>query len=325
MAQRLLLVALVAVLAIFLAARQIAALPSDPIETEPAESWGRFMQYGGASTATAVAPAKARSSSADRLPSAPPGLPPPAAGPGMEPGATPSRAGPQGFEQRRVEARRFLATLHRDFLGREGDAEALRLWADLIAAGTQTREQAVEHFLDSAANLEGAAPLARLYLATFQRAPDEAGWSHWRSLVASGHSLETISDAFAASDEFASAYGGMNESQFVDLAYRNTLGRAPTPAELAQWQSGLFSGITTRGRVLLALSESSEFRDAVTNEVNASLLYSGLLGRTPDAPGFAAWMRTLEREPLTRSALIARFLDSPEYRARTITAATPGH
>ncbi|MCM2329102.1 MAG: DUF4214 domain-containing protein [Lysobacter sp.] len=228
------------------------------------------------------------------------------------------------LDVRRAEARRLLTALYRDLKGREGDPDAIAMWADLIAAGTMTREQAVEHFLDSARSLQTSVPLARLYFASFQRVPDEAGWSHWRDVAASGQSLQTISDAFAASDEFAAIYGGLGDPQFLDLAYRNTLGRSPNPAELAQWQSQLASGGATRGRVLLALSESPEFREAVTNEVNASLLYSGLLGRTADAPGFAAWMRTIEQQRLTRSALISGFLDSPEYRARTATAGSPG-
>lgn len=227
------------------------------------------------------------------------------------------------YEQRREGAARFLAALYRDFTGSEGDAQAIALWADLIAAGTLTREQAVEHFLDSAPQLEGAAPLARLYLAFFQRVPDEAGWRHWRALFAGGRTLEDIGDSFAASREFAARFGGLDDGAFVDFAFRNTLGRDPTSLERAEWRSQLATGLATRGRVMLSLSESPEFREAVANQVDASLLYSGLLGRTGDAPGLAAWMRTMQEQARTRSWMIAGFLDSAEYRAR-IGAGEPG-
>ncbi|MBX3675091.1 MAG: DUF4214 domain-containing protein [Burkholderiales bacterium] len=228
------------------------------------------------------------------------------------------------FERRRADARLFLAGLYREFLGRAGDETAIALWADLIAAGTLTREQAVEYFLDTSPAFQAAAPLARLYLGAFQRAPDEAGWRHWRSLLVSGGSLDAVADAFVAGDEFAATHGRPGDDAFVALAVRNTLGREPTPAELAHWGSQLASGLLTRGGVLLAMTESPEFRAAVASEVDASLLYSALLGRSADLPGFSAWMRTARERGLTRAAMIAGFLDSPEYRARAATAGSLG-
>jgi hypothetical protein len=251
------------------------------------------------------------------------GAVPPSGHPGQPMPNTASASAPD-FEARRAEARRFLAGLYRDFHGREGEAEVIAMWADLIAAGTLTREQAVEHFLDSAPSLQLAAPLARLYLAAFRRAPDEAGWRHWRSVLDSGRSLDAIGEAFASSEEFATTYGGMDDAHFIDLAYRNTLERPPSAQERAQWESRLASGLGTRGDVLLALSESPEFVRATTHEVSASLLYSGLLGRSADPAGFAAWMQTADREGFTRTAMIAGFLGSTEFQARTRTADFPG-
>lgn len=242
----------------------------------------------------------------------------------VAPPTGPPLAADAAFERRRADARLFLAGLYREFLGRAGDETAVALWADLIAAGTLTREQAVEYFLDASPAFQAAAPLARLYLAAFQRAPDEAGWRHWRSLLVSGGSLDAIADAFVASDEFAAIHGRLGDDAFVALAIRNTLGRDPTPAELAHWGSQLASGLLTRGGVLLAMTESPEFRAAVASEVNASLLYSALLGRSADLPGFSAWMRAARERGLTRAAMIAGFLDSPEYRARAATAGSPG-
>lgn len=247
--------------------------------------------------------------------------------PGLRADAAPAApswaAADLAFERRRADARAFLVGLYREFLGREGDEAAIGLWADLIAAGTLTREQAVEHFLDASPAFQAAAPIARLYLAAFERAPDEAGWRHWRSLLVSGLPLDAIGDAFAASEEFASLHGALADGPFVEFAYRNTLGRDPTPGELAHWQSRLASGLLTRGGVLLAMTESPEFRSAVASEVDASVLYSALLGRSADLPGFAAWMRAAREQRLTRAAMIAGFLDSPEYRARAATAGSP--
>lgn len=70
---------------------------------------------------------------------------------------------------------------------------------------------------------------------------------------------------------------------------------------------------------MVALSESEEFREAVRGEVDAVLLYAGLLGRAADSPGFAGWLGFLQ-DGNSRQALIRGFLTSAEFRSRVMAA-----
>lgn len=101
--------------------------------------------------------------------------------------------------------------------------------------------------------------ILRLYTAYFGREPDLAGYDYWvgafgRELAG----LPTMSQAFADSEEFRVTYGSLDNAQFVDLVYRNVLGREPDPAGLDHWVRALDSGYP-RGSVMIAFSESEEY------------------------------------------------------------------
>jgi hypothetical protein len=220
-----------------------------------------------------------------------------------------------------ADSRAFVERLYRNFFGLEGDPLAVALWSSLIDAGTITPEQAVESFLDSAHQYRGTAPVARLYLATFLRAPDFDGLAHWRDAILAGGTLDEIGERFARSPEFMDRYGALDDAGFIDLAFQNALGREPTEAERMQWRRRLGPGAEARGRMMVALAESEEFRESVRGEVDAVLLYAGLLGRAADTPGFAGWMGFLQQGN-SRQALIRGFLASSEFRGRLLAAGT---
>jgi hypothetical protein len=151
------------------------------------------------------------------------------------------------------------------------------------------------------------AQITRLYLAYFQRLPEESGLAYWRSVANSGVGLAAISDVFAASAEFIDTYGALDDGQFVDQVYTNVLGRAPDAGGLGYWTGQLAAGVT-RGQVMLSFSESAEFIDvtntggpqgppppqpppgnapAYRNEVYR--LYRAYLLREPEAEGLDYW------------------------------------
>ena len=70
--------------------------------------------------------------------------------------------------------------------------------------------------------------------------------------------LETISTAFVDSEEFRNTYGALDNQEFVQLAYRNVLGRVPDDAGLNHWRNALDNGLE-RGEFMIAFSESAEF------------------------------------------------------------------
>lgn len=103
-------------------------------------------------------------------------------------------------------------------------------------------------------------PMRRLYLAYFGREPDVAGLGYWSSVVGDGVRLEDVSDLFSGSREFTVTYGSLSDAEFVDLVYRNVLGRLPDGDGNRYWVSRLRNGVT-RGELMVGFSESAEFRN----------------------------------------------------------------
>jgi hypothetical protein len=155
-------------------------------------------------------------------------------------------------------ARLFAMQQYRDFLGREGDPAGIAGWSDLVTAGTYSRPQAIDAFVNSPEFGGFVAPVVRLYFATYLRIPDYAGLAFNAGLVRAGTvTLQQLADFFTASPEFAALYGALDDAQFVTLLYNNVLGRAPDQAGLDGWVGLLGSGYT-RGQVLLGFSDSVE-------------------------------------------------------------------
>lgn len=209
----------------------------------------------------------------------------------------------------------FASQQYRDFLAREGDLAGITFWREELDFRRSTRAQMALAFLQSGEFRGAIAPVARLYFAYFLRVPDYEGISHWIGSYRAGNSLQSISQAFAASAEFTARYGALDNSQFVDRVYQNVLGRPADATGLAHWKGQLDSGALTRGQVMLAFSESAEYRALIDADVLVTMSYMGMLRRAPDASGFSFWVGYVDQgnSPL---ALIEGFLASTEYRKR---------
>jgi hypothetical protein len=213
-------------------------------------------------------------------------------------------------------AQLFAMQQYRDFLSREGDPAGITGWTNLITGGTYTRLQVINAFLSSQEFSGFVAPVVRLYFATFLRIPDYAGLTFNAGLVKNGTvTLTQLADFFAASPEFTATYGSLNNTQFVTLLYNNVLGRAPDSAGLNGWVSLLNSGYT-RGQVLLGFSDSAEYQAAQANEVFVTMMYAGMLRRTPEPAGFNGWVAFLAAGTYTRTQVINGFFLSAEYHDR---------
>lgn len=209
----------------------------------------------------------------------------------------------------------FSTQQYRDFLSREADADGLNFWMSALNNGTYSRGQMIENFFGSGEFQGTIAPVARLYFAYFLRIPDYAGLQYWIGQFRNGVPLGTISQSFATSAEFSSRYGPLNNTQFVTQVYQNVLGRAPDPQGLAYWVGQLNSGAMNRGAVMIGFSESPEYRALIGNEVYVTMIYSGMLKRSPDSGGFTYWVNQMDAGNPGLN-LINGFLGSPEYRAR---------
>lgn len=164
--------------------------------------------------------------------------------------------------------------------------------------------------------------VARLYKAYFTRdaAADPSGFNYWLLQRAQGVPASQISDAFAGSEEFTTTYGQLNDAQFVDLVYRNVLGRNPDTAGRQYWITQLSKG-TTRGQVMLGFSDSPEFvrltnTAATTSSTEGMVdrLYFAFFLRYPDAGGLDYWAAQLSVAGLAEIA--DSFIAQQEFTSR---------
>jgi hypothetical protein len=208
----------------------------------------------------------------------------------------------------------FVAQQYRDFLLREGDRGGLAYWSNLMRAGL-TGTGVIGFFLSSPEYEGRVASLARLYYAYFLRPPDPGGLQFWIDQRNGGQPLEWVSGFFSESPEFRQRYGQVDDVGFVQLVYANVLGRSPDFAGLVYWVDQLRTGRLDRGRVMLAFSESAEFRLTSSGEIDTTLVWFGMLRDIPSVADYGFWIPTIEGGT-SRLALVAALLEDGRYAAR---------
>jgi hypothetical protein len=208
----------------------------------------------------------------------------------------------------------FVRQIFRDFAGRAPTDPELSSYRAGIDGGTLTRAAAVT-FLMSKPYWSGAySPVGRLYTAYFLRLPDKAGLDYWVGLYRGGFPLGDISTHFAISAEFQRTYGTLDNSAFVQLIYRNVLGRTPDSSGLAYWIDILNRG-WPRGVVMTGFSESPEYIGNVSNEMTVVMLYRGLLADMPTQVRYDDAVARLDLG-VPVATIIDELLLDPAYAAR---------
>ncbi len=133
------------------------------------------------------------------------------------------------------------------------------LTSSAAAASDQQPAQPAQNSTDQTAYQQAVTDsVVRIYLAVFDRLPDDEGLAYWVAEYQRGVSLLDIGAAFMVSTEWSDRYGAVDDARFVELLYTNVLGREADPGGRNYWQETLTSGVI-RGEVLLQFSESSEF------------------------------------------------------------------
>lgn len=100
--------------------------------------------------------------------------------------------------------------------------------------------------------------IERLYRAVLGRESDSGGFDFWVVRRLEGWPLERVAAHFIDSREYRDRFGGSSDASFVDLLYRNVLGRTPDRGGRAFWLDQLARGMERR-RVVVLFSESPEF------------------------------------------------------------------
>ena len=199
----------------------------------------------------------------------------------------------------------FVQAMFQGFLCRAVDAGAQSAFAAELAAGTATHGSLVDSVLGSTEFNTGVAPVSRLYLAAFQRIPDQPGLINWVNYAEAGHSLQSVADTFIASQEFTNRYGAMSDTGYVTALYQNVLGRSPDPDGLANWVARLGAG-ASRATVLLGFSQSPEGIARFAPILRTFLSYYAFMDAAPAQSDLDYWMNDLATlDDQFRAALLA--------------------
>jgi len=102
--------------------------------------------------------------------------------------------------------------------------------------------------------------VAKLYVATFNRAPDAAGMNYW---VNTGMSIEQIAQSFFDQSETQTLYPtGTSSSSFVTSVYDNLFNRTPDTEGLNYWVQQLDSNAVSKQNFILAVVNGALNSDA---------------------------------------------------------------
>lgn len=209
----------------------------------------------------------------------------------------------------------FIAQQYLDFLNRPADAGGLAYWEGLTNDDQSNVPQTIEAFMRSA-EFAPRRSVARLYLAFFERAPDLGGFDYWTQQISAGSAnLDNVSQSFVGSPEFVATYGSLTDAQFIELVYQNVLDRSPDQAGYDFWLGQMANGMT-RGEVMTRFSESPEFVNQTTADVDVIVTYRGMLDRQPDQAGYDFWVGQIGSDPNSLGTLIDNFYRSVEYAER---------
>jgi len=203
----------------------------------------------------------------------------------------------------------YVQLVFQGFLRRSADAGTVGAFGAALAAGTVTHGSLVETLMDSAEFNMYVGPVSRLYLSALLRVPDSPGLDNWVNYT-KANSLQTVADAFSASQEYQNRYAAMNDTAYVTALYENILGREPDPAGLADWVGKLGNGTATRSQILIGFAQSQEAIHLFAPTVRTFLHYFTFLDAPPSQQELDNWANYLAT--LT-GQLRQDFIDSPAF------------
>lgn len=213
-----------------------------------------------------------------------------------------------------MKTQQFVDQLYSKFFGRSADGAGRAYWTQLLDSGEVNAAAATLDFLNSAEYSGIAIPIARLYYAAFGRVPDAPGLSYWLAQAKKGQPISSIANDFIRSTEFQTLYGKTTtDSAFVDLLYKNVLGRAVDADGKAFWLARLTTDKAPRSAVLNAFADSSELIINKNPEIKVIVQYQLFTGLTPSKTEIANALA--QNDPI---ALLTKIYASSAYTGVTV-------
>ncbi|MFL6210213.1 MAG: reprolysin-like metallopeptidase [Pyrinomonadaceae bacterium] len=242
----------------------------------------------------------------------------------------------------------FIRQHYLDFLSREPDAPGFNAYLNLLngcadvnnldpnsaSAGCDRIAVSTAFFGSQEFQLKGFY-VFRFYKVAFNRLPQ------YTEIVADMRSVTgstaqevfmkkaAFSNAFTQRTEFTNSYGALSSADYVTALlgrYNLTQITAPDPAAPDGTQKVTLTGAEltnrlnaqtlTRAQVLRAVADSDEVFQLEAKQAFVGMQYYGYLRRTPDTPGFNAWLNYLTTHPTDFRTMVNGFMNSQEYRLR---------
>ncbi|MGF1528945.1 MAG: DUF4214 domain-containing protein, partial [Candidatus Competibacterales bacterium] len=142
-------------------------------------------------------------------------------------------------------------------LGRDPTPLETERFQQAIAAG-RPFDQAIDDLFRQPEYQSQIEPVARLYFAAFERAPDVPGLTFWANVFRQIPNLVALADEFATAPEFDQRYSpNLDDPGFIRQLYLNVLNREPDEPGQAFWLDVFQQGLS-RGFMLAQFSESTE-------------------------------------------------------------------
>ena len=222
--------------------------------------------------------------------------------------------------------------LYKATLAREPDVEGLKGWAASLRAGTSL-ESIITGFVNSVefqatyGSTSNEAFVTLLYNNVLGRSPDSGGFTYWTTLLNSGsmsreqvvlnfsESLEHINSTQEGQLGYSYAAITADYGDQVYRLYKATLDREPDSGGYEHWTNSLGEG-TSYNNVASGFVNSVEFQSkygSTNNGEFVTLLYNNVLGRAPDAGGYAHWVGLLDSSTITRVQVVGGFANSAEF------------
>ncbi len=219
--------------------------------------------------------------------------------------------------------------LYQAYFLRLADESGFGYWVDQRARWTPLLDissafAASGEFQNRYGSLSNEAFVDLVYANVLNRAADAEGRAYWLGRLNQGTDRGEVMIGFAESAEFISRTGtspatGTTEAK-IDRLYQAFFLRPADTEGLGYWSGQAQNGVSLEA-IASAFAQSSEFQTrygSLSNQQFVELVYSNVLGRTPDTEGLNYWIGLLNGG-LDRGTAMVGFSESVEFIKTTGT------
>lgn len=230
----------------------------------------------------------------------------------------------------------FVTRCYKVALDREPDPVGFNDWTSKLRNGQIVGFVIAREFIFSKEYLEKNKTddqyVKDLYMMFVNREPEPDGYAYWMDKLANKVSREEVFAGFSNSKEFIDLCLGYgitagyysagyevtqinNVNLFVERLYKTTLDRIGDSVGQEYWTKGLLEKRLTGAQCAANFVKSDEFvNKGLSNADYLTVLYKGIMGRTPDETGWKYWLDALNNKSKTRDEVFEGFAKSDEFK-----------